>query len=129
MFRILIQTKASVSPASPAAYQYLMDGGKVWETDDKDEALAKYEAELDNYKKSLLTLIVTIEVDLNPTAEGCPCGDKYRITEDTVYLADKEYFVKDGDNYVKLIEGVNYQVGDPIVGTIYELDDDDNREF
>lgn len=128
MFRILLQTKAA-QVNSPAVYQYLMDGREVWETDDKDEALKRYEAELDNYKRSIMTLIVTVDVDLNPTAE-CPCGEDYRVTTDTTYLLGKEYYKKNVDNtYTLLVVGVDYEVGDPIVGTVYEIENDDDNEY
>ncbi len=128
MFRILIMTKpATVN--SPAGYQYLMDGREVWETDNKEIALARFETELDNYKKSLLTLIRTIDVDLNPTAD-IPDGDFYQPTTDTEYQADKDYFKKNADNtYSLLIVNVDYNVGDPIVGTIYEIENDDDTKY
>lgn len=70
MFRILLQTKAA-SLNSPATYQYLMDKNTVWETNDSTEALERFEAELDNYKKSVMTLVRIVDVDLNPTALVC----------------------------------------------------------
>lgn len=73
MYRILLQTKAA-APNSPANYQFLMDKNVVWETADSTEALKRYEAELDNYKKSVMTLVKIIDVDLNPTTDDCVCA-------------------------------------------------------
>lgn len=72
MYRILLQTKAA-APNSPANYQFLMDKNVVWETEDSKEALERFEKELDNYKKSVMTLIKMVDVDLNPTADVCDC--------------------------------------------------------
>lgn len=76
MYRIVLQ----LTPATPtraATFQYLTGAGSTpWETEDPKEALERYEAELDNYKKSVMTLVRIVEVDLNPTVEKCVCpGD------------------------------------------------------
>ena len=45
----------------------------------------------------------------------------YAETEDTKYLADKEYYSKEGTIYTKLVAGTDYTVGDNISGTVYEV--------
>lgn len=74
MFRILLQTK-SASLNNPATYQYLLEDDQVWETAEKEEALTKYTTELDNYKKSIMTLVKVVDVTLEPSADDCLCGD------------------------------------------------------
>lgn len=46
--------------------------------------------------------------------------ENWILTSDTHYLANKEYAVLNGTDYELLVEGVDYQIGDEIVGTIYE---------
>lgn len=120
MFRMLIMTKPATA-SQPAGYQYLLDGRDIWETESKDAALERFELELENYKKSLLTLIKVNEVDLNPTIDDDPTPTvEYVLTTDTNYLEGKEYFSKDGDNYTLLIAGTDYEVGAEITGEVYE---------
>ena len=122
MFRMLIMTKPATA-SQPAGYQYLTEGRDIWETESKDAALERFELELENYKKSLLTLIKVNEVDLNPTIEDDPTPTptvEYVLTADTNYLEGKEYFRKDGDNYILLVAGTDYEVGAEITGEVYE---------
>lgn len=46
--------------------------------------------------------------------------NQYEETSDTNYLADKYYYSYSDDEYVLLIVGTDYEVGDAIVGTIYQ---------
>lgn len=74
MYRIILQLTPA-TPTRPATFQYLTDAGTTpWETADSTEALKRYEAELDNYKKSVMTLVKIIDVDLNPTTDDCVCA-------------------------------------------------------
>lgn len=84
MYRIVLQLTPA-TPTRPATFQYLTDAGTTpWETADSKEALARYEAELDNYKRSVITLIHTVDVDLNPTVEDCGCPDDCICKKDPV---------------------------------------------
>lgn len=75
MYRIVLQLTPA-TPTRPATFQYLTSAGSTpWETADSKEALERYEAELDNYKRSVITLIHTVDVDLNPTVDNCGCAD------------------------------------------------------
>lgn len=46
--------------------------------------------------------------------------DRYEETEDTTYLSEKTYFKLENNVYVQLIEGTDYEVGEAIIGDIYE---------
>lgn len=61
MYRIALQLTAA-SPNRASTFQYIQDKNAVFETEDKQEALDRYEKELDNYKKSDLKLIKIIEI-------------------------------------------------------------------
>ena len=43
----------------------------------------------------------------------------YDICSDTKYLENKEYYVKNNNNFTKLVEGTDYQVGDTIEKELY----------
>lgn len=47
--------------------------------------------------------------------------NEYNITEDTTYQDGKEYYVLVNNNYVLLIAGTDYNVGDTISGNVYEI--------
>ena len=51
------------------------------------------------------------------TVEG---SASYDLTQDTQYQPNKEYYKFDMSEYVLLQEGVDYNVGDDIVGNVYE---------
>ena len=58
----------------------------------------------------------------------------YTLSEDTTYLDEKEYYALNENNeYILLVEGTDYNVGDTISGNIYErhisdgLEDDVNN--
>ena len=53
------------------------------------------------------------------TVEG---SASYNLTEDTQYQANKEYYKFDMSEYVLLQEGTDYNVGENIVGNVYEYD-------
>ena len=75
--------------------------------------------EIDNVNNQIITTVgevQTIQEEINGSIT-------YDLTEDTEYLADKEYYSYDDENdvYVLLQAGVDYEVGDTISGEIYEL--------
>ena len=47
--------------------------------------------------------------------------NQYNATTDTTYQANKQYYSLINNNYILLIAGTDYQVGDTILGTIYEI--------
>lgn len=53
------------------------------------------------------------------TVEG---SASYNLTQDTQYQSNKEYYEFNMIEYVLLQEGVDYNVGDEIVGNVYEYD-------
>lgn len=55
---------------------------------------------------------------LNKTILG---EETYELTEDTTYLTDKEYYIlNDNNEYVLLVEGTDYNIGDSISTNVYE---------
>ena len=46
---------------------------------------------------------------------------EYVVTEDKVYVDNKDYYAKDGETYNKLIVGTDYEISDTITGTVYEI--------
>ena len=46
--------------------------------------------------------------------------NQYKVTEDTHYLINKEYYSLVSSVYVLLVEGTDYEIGDEISGTIYD---------
>ena len=50
-------------------------------------------------------------------------GNEYTQTTDLTYQANTDYYELDDDEYVLLIQGTDYQVGDNITGTIYNYND------
>lgn len=44
----------------------------------------------------------------------------YTLTTDTTYQADKTYYKLENNEYVELIEGTDYDIGDDITGDVYE---------
>lgn len=61
MYRIALQL-TTATPNRASTFQYIQDKNTVFETENKQEALDRYEKELDNYKKSDLKLIKIIEI-------------------------------------------------------------------
>jgi hypothetical protein len=47
-------------------------------------------------------------------------NSQYKLTEDDTYLENKEYFSYINDEYVLLVAGTDYNVGDTISGDVYE---------
>lgn len=72
MYRIALQLTAATN-TKPATFQYIIgdDGIEPWSTDSMEEALARYKKELDNYKKSLITLVHIVDVTMTLTADPC----------------------------------------------------------
>lgn len=73
MYRIALQLTAATAN-KPATYQFLTadNGIEPWETADEREGLNKFCSELDNYKRSLLTLVNVVNVK-------CHCEDADNI--------------------------------------------------
>lgn len=59
------------------------------------------------------------------TVEG---SASYDLTQDTQYQPNKEYYKFDMNEYVLLEEGTDYNVGEDIVGNVYEYDFDEGLE-
>ena len=60
-----------------------------------------------------------VKFDFNYNAQPL-IDSQYKITTDTVYLNDKEYYSLVSNSYVLLVAGTDYEVGDSISGTVYE---------
>lgn len=80
MYRIALQMTPA-TPTKPATFQYLTGAGSTpWEAEAKADGLKKYEEELDNYKKSVISLVKIVDIELecrdaNPSCEYDKDGD------------------------------------------------------
>lgn len=89
-YKILLETVPNTA-TRPANFQYLLDNKDEYKSETIQEGISKYCEELNNYKRTQLTLIKTVNVDLNselidkPATEpiepedklltcGCPYG-------------------------------------------------------
>lgn len=55
--------------------------------------------------------------------------DKYIETTDTQFQANKDYYINSDDEYILLIEGTDYEVGDTISGTVYNFQEWEYIDF
>lgn len=72
------------------------------------------------FKKSIKQEINNIDASLKVVAETIEGSTQFVLTEDIEYNSSKEYYLFDSNEYVKLEEGNDYNVGDTIVGNVYE---------
>lgn len=72
------------------------------------------------FKKSIKQEINNIDASLKVVAETIEGSTQFVLTEDIEYNSSKEYYLFDSNEYVKLEEGEDYNVGDTIVGNVYE---------
>lgn len=71
MYRIALQLTPA-TPNKPATFQYLTDKGvEPWGAEDLTEALDRYNKELDNYKRSVITLVHIVDVECELKADPC----------------------------------------------------------
>ena len=71
MYRIALQLTPA-SPNKPATFQYLTGTGvEPWGVENLDEALDKYNKELDNYKRSVITLVHIVDIECELKADPC----------------------------------------------------------
>lgn len=70
--------------------------------------------EIDNVNASITSVVQTVST----IAGG------YVLTTDTTYQDGTTYYKLENDDYVELIEGTDYNVGDPIIGDVYIFEED-----
>ena len=124
MYRILLQLTPATS-TRPATFQWINSGATPWSTENEQEGLERYIEELNNYKRSALTLVNTIDVKL--TAENTANIDEIEeITSGSFVL-----HVNDGTNFTLLfnMEDENYvpvfideDLADTVVDQLMGLD-------
>ena len=70
MYKIGLQaTQATTN--KPSTFSFMLDENAVdWQTEDKREGLDKYEAELENYKKSSLDLVDVVDTRIKAVIVG-----------------------------------------------------------
>jgi len=61
----------------------------------------------------------SVKFDFNYNAQPL-IENQYKVTTDTNYLENKEYYSYDNNTYTLLEVGTDYQIGNEITGTIYE---------
>lgn len=107
MYRIALQLTAATTN-KPATFQFLTTGGGVepWESADEKEGLAKFCSELDNYKRSLLTLVDVVPVK-------CHCEDENNVDQIVEFDANTlKVVVNDGTNFVAKLDLSNSALAD-----------------
>jgi len=60
-----------------------------------------------------------VKFDFNYNAQPL-IDNQYKITTDTTYQENKEYYSLASNTYTLLVVGTDYEVGDEITGTVYE---------
>lgn len=99
MYRVALQlTPATTS--KPATFQFLTVGGgtEPWETADEKEGLKKFCSELDNYQRSLLTLVDVVNIK-------CHCEDESSIDEIIEFGANTlKVITNDGTDFVAKLD-------------------------
>lgn len=70
MYKIGLQATQATT-TKPSTFAFMVDETATeWQTDDKREGLDKYEAELENYKKSSLDLIDVVNTNIRAVIVG-----------------------------------------------------------
>lgn len=99
MYRIALQTAAATT-SKPATFQFLTVGGGTdpWETADEREGLKRFCSELDNYPRSLLSLVNMIDIK-------CHCEDESNVDQIVEFGATTLKVVKnDGTDFIAKID-------------------------
>lgn len=127
MYRIALQL-TSATPTQPATYQFLTDTGvEPWETESEEEGLARYCSELDNYRRSLLSLIKMVDVE-------CTCVNADN-TDTVLNIAPESFIVRvnDGNELVISLDlslselsdytavTVNEELGNALISSLEEM--------
>lgn len=73
------------------------------------------------FKKSIKQEINNIDASLKIVAETITGNSEYIKTDDTTYQPEKNYYTFEEEEYNLLIPGENYNIGDDIIGNVYEL--------
>lgn len=73
------------------------------------------------FKKSIKQEINNIDASLKIVAETITGNSEYIKTNDTTYQPEKNYYTFEEEEYNLLIPGENYNIGDDIIGNVYEL--------
>lgn len=82
-----------------------------------EEKVIKHSNDISDFKIEADNISSSVS-SLNEIISG---KDIYILTEDTTYLTDKEYYIlNDNNEYILLVEGTDYNVGDSISENIYE---------
>lgn len=90
MYRIALQLTPATA-TKPATYQFLtQNGSQPWETELEDEALSRYCKELDNYKRSLLTLVDVVDIK-------CSCTDAH-LTDEEIEISEDALVIEENSD-------------------------------
>lgn len=108
-----------------AQYVLTFNGVMTSKYETKIEVIAKSSNIVVNndatFKKSIMQEINNIDATLKIVAETVSGQSEIILTSDTNYLANKEYYKFNNEEYNLLEPNVDYVVGEPIIGNVYEL--------
>lgn len=101
------------------------DGLTTYELNNDNLYSVVYSSNTDILKSVMkeLELVTSIEIPTSAilNAKFGVRVDKYIQTTDEEYQIDKDYYTYVNNEYILLIPGTDYEVGDSIIGTIYEF--------
>ena len=80
------------------------------------------------FKKSIRQEVNNIDASLKIVAETIEGSETFTLSEDTQYQPNKEYYKFENNEYVLLKAGEDYNVGDNIVGNVYDYNFEEGLE-
>jgi hypothetical protein len=80
------------------------------------------------FKKSIRQEINNLDASLKIVAETIEGAETFTLSEDTQYQPNKEYYKFENNEYVLLKVGEDYNVGDNIVGNVYDYNFEEGLE-
>ena len=108
-----------------AQYVLTFNGVMTSKYETKIEVIAKSSNIVVNndatFKKSIMQEINNIDASLKIVAEIITGNSEYIKTNDIKYQPEKNYYTFEEEEYNLLIPGENYNIGDNIIGNVYEL--------
>ena len=108
-----------------AQYVLTFNGVMTSKYETKIEVIAKSSNIVVNndatFKKSIMQEINNIDASLKIVAEIITGNSEYIKTNDITYQPEKNYYTFEEEEYNLLIPGENYNIGDNIIGNVYEL--------
>ena len=108
-----------------AQYVLTFNGVMTSKYETKIEVIAKssniYANNDATFKKSIMQEINNIDASLRIVAETVNGNSEYILTKDITYLNNKQYYKLEENKYKLLEPSVDYNIGDTIIGNVYEI--------